>query len=119
MALRAVGEERFLQVRMSPDIGQKLRVVELRPRAVPRVTTQTQECRRLNQEVIVNCAVGFMTDCTILRHRGMFIHERPLEFGVAAIADEVDRRFLQELERLPVRIVAVAADHLPFPDRVV
>ena len=49
----------------------------------------------------------------------MLVDEWALLLHMAAITDQVHRRLLQESECLSMRVVAVAAEHLSFEDRVV
>ena len=60
-----------------------------------------------------------MAECAIFLDRWMFPEERASFLGMAVIAGFIDRVFNQkEVVRRTVRIMAIAADHFGFPDRV-
>lgn len=84
-----------------------------------RVTSQAKERRRLPHQAVGHRAVWLVADRAILGHRWMFVRERPLLVGMAPVADEIDRRFLEIPFGLPVTVVTVGAEHLAFLDRMV
>ena len=65
-------------------------------------------------------AVRVMAIGAVFRYRLMFPQERTALVGVALIAGLIDRMFLQVGgRRRAMRVMAVGADHLALPDRVV
>ena len=83
------------------------------------VATQTEERRRLVEQVIRHSAVRIVTNRTILSDRGMFVCEWPLFLGMALVAHHVDGGLFEVAFRLPVSIVAIGALHLAFLNRMV
>ena len=119
VALSAVGEEGLLQCLALADVGQERLVVERGASAMARVTSHAQERGRLAEQIVLPPSHGARDrSCNPESPAGVRRRTAPLLL-VASIADQIHRRFLQEPERLPVRVVTVAADHLAFEDRVV
>ena len=80
---------------------------------------QAEERHRLAQQIIGYRAVRLVTIRAALRHRRMLVHKRPLLFCMALVAQTVDRILFEVTFGLAVRVVAVGANHLAFPDRMV
>ena len=85
--------------------------------AMPGVAPQAEERRRLPQQVVGHRAVRLVADRAVLGHRRVRVGERSLLLRMALVAEQVDRLRLQVPLQLPVRIVAIGADHLAFLDR--
>ena len=92
--------------------------MELRSGAMAGVTSHAQERGWLTHQIIGHRPVWLVTDRAILSRRRMLVDKGTLLLHVASVADQIHRRFLQEPERLPVRIVTVATEHLALEDRV-
>jgi hypothetical protein len=79
---------------------------------------QAEERHRLSQQIIGHRAVRIVTMRATLRNRRMLVHERPLLFCMALVAHAVYRIFFEVSFGLAVRVVAIGASHLAFPDRM-
>lgn len=63
----------------------------------------------------VHATMRVMTVVTVLAHRQMLKQEWPALFGMAGVANVIDRIFFQErFGEAAMRIVTVRADHLAF-----
>lgn len=60
-----------------------------------------------------------VTDIAILGDGRMLVGKRTLFVGMAFVAGQIDSRSRQVVLHLPVGIMAVGTDHLPFLDRMV
>ena len=58
---------------------------------MPRVAPQAEERGWLAQQVVGHRAVRLVADVAVLFDRRMLVDKRPLFFGVALVADHVDR----------------------------
>ena len=110
----AVGTGRRIDAELQTDASRRVQPV------VAGVAPQAEERRRLPQQVVGHGAVRLMADAAVLPDRRVLEGERPLLLRVALVAQQVDGRLLEVvlISVLPVRIVAIGADHLAFLDRV-
>jgi hypothetical protein len=130
VALRAIRVQRLshrrvavnikLSARSCGTIGQGNTVAWVPGPAVPGMAAQAEEPDRLPEQVVGHRAVRLMANTTVLRDGRMRVGKRPLLLHVALVAELVDVQTLglQVGVLLPVRVVAVRADHLAFLDRV-
>lgn len=119
VALGAVGIESGLRGGIRAHVAQIGGIMEVRPFAVPGMAPQTEEGRRLTEQIVRHRPVRIVADRTIFRHGWMLVRERALFIGMALVTHHVDRGLLQVVLRLAMRIVAIRADHLAFLDRMV
>lgn len=75
-------------------------------RGMTGVTTQAEKRRRLAQQVIDDGSMGFVAIVAVFGDRWVFPHEGSLFFGVARVAQQIDRFRLQVPLVLAVGIVA-------------
>lgn len=109
---------RTVRVKHLPKRGNSVnrRVPEA---AMTRVAPQTQERRRLFQEIVGDRSVRIVTDGAVFFHGRMPVNKRPSLLRVAVVADHIDGGFLEVVLGRAVGIVAVGAHHLPFAHGVV
>jgi len=119
MALCAVGIKRRLGARTRPNVTQVEGVVEGGPFAVTSMAAQAEECCRLSEQVVGNCAVRIMTNCTVLSYGWMLVCKRALFLSMALVTHHIDGWLFQIVFCLPVRIMAIGASYLAFLDRMV
>lgn len=93
--------------------------MEVRPFTVPGVAAQAEERCRLAEQVVRYRPMRIVTDGAILCHRRVFVGEGALFLGVTPVTDHVDRRLLQIVLGLAVRIVAIRTRDLAFLDGMV
>ena len=86
--------------------------------AMPDVATQAEEGRGLLEQVVGDGSMRLVADAAILGDGRVFIGKRALLLGVAFPTQHVDMLGLEISLQLPVRVVAVGADHLALLDRM-
>ena len=119
VALRAICVKSRLETGTHANVSHQRRMIGAGwPFAMPSMTSQAEEGRRLVEQVVGYRSMRIVTDRTILGHRRMLVSERALLFSMAAITHHVDCRFLQIVFSLPMCIMAVRAPHLSFLDRM-
>ena len=104
----------------TPSIESEARCRQLRSSGMPRfVVALLAEPRHAGfQELRPTRAMRVMATCAVFRNRRVLPQERTAAFRVALVAVLVDARFGQQFRvRAPMRIVAIRACDLAFPER--
>ena len=81
-----------------------------------RMTVLAQEWHALHQHSRLGTAMRIMAYRTALPDRLMFVKKRPAFLRVALITGFIDRVLYQITTGPSMRVVAIRADHLAFPD---
>ena len=88
-------------------------------RSMAAVASQTQERRRLVQQVVGHGAVRLVAVAAIFRYGRMLVDERSLLVGMAFPAEQIQSLRLDVAFILSVCVVAIGAGHQSFIDGVV